>query len=379
MSEKRGKQASRFGQGKNEKVKPEVVLYLNKLAELGMSEEEIAAELANIIREKGRRKVYGVSGWVDDDYDHPLWQQTYINNQREKQKEKKGGHAVWLYFLLCAVMVHLPAVYGLASAWRWDVFATGANVAGVQGILLVGLDNEGEYSINTGNADSITYVGANWNTRKAITLPIYHDANIMQTCTGTKENVNQIYRTQGITCLVESVAQFLMLPIDYYALVTIDGLINIVNSLGSVGITPSNSYCSTYGEDGQTHCFIAGQTQQMNGHQALAYLRYRGNYTGEERANRQMELMYAVKDHCAQNVLSCYFNIPPEFAQGVRMNIPLTHARYLPQLFSDSFELRSLEVLAGSNGKNANGNMQTVSKDDLLMKTKIIREEIFSE
>jgi len=377
MAKKKGQVDTLFDKKKKDKIRPEVVKYLNELAELGLNETEIADELSLLIRKKGRRQVHGISGWLDDTYAHPLWEERYRNNPRDGKDDKQSGHSIWLYVLLCVLMVHLPAIHGLASALEWQKFSTISNVEGTHGILLLGIDNVAGYAVEGGNADSITYVSANWNTKKAVMLPIYRDAKMMQACTGTSDNVNRIYKDQGITCLVESVSRFLELPIDYYALVTFHGLINILNSLGGVSMTPSSSYCSAYGEDGKTHCFIAGQTQIMDGPQALAYLRYRGLHTGEARANRQLELLYAIKDHCAQNVLSCYLNIPPEFAQGVRTNMSLAEVKRLPDLFSDAFEMKSLEVLAGRNEYTENGWTQNVSAYDLITKNKIIRDEIF--
>jgi LCP family protein required for cell wall assembly len=364
MREKKGTNAARTSKGKKANVRSKVALYLRELVQLGMSDDEIAAELAHIVQKKGENRRHTQLTWLSD-------------TTNKQKKANQMGHPMWLYFLLFILMIHLPALYGLASAMRWQALPSASTIRGTTGVLVVGLDNEGNDSLKNGRADSITYVGANWNAKKAVALPIYRDAYIMQTCTGTEDNINQIYRNHGITCFIDSVAQFLDLPIDYYAILTIRGASNIITSLGGVALTPTSSYCSDYGEDGKMHCFIAGQRQVMSGPQALAYIRYRGSHSGEKRANRQLELMYALKDHCAQNVLSCYFNIPPEFSQGVRTNMSLQEAEHLPALFSDAFHVQPLEVLAGRNNQTSEGWKQSVSAYDLITKTQIIREEIF--
>lgn len=297
----------------------------------------------------------------------------------EKKAKKSKRKTFFLCFLVFLLLVQLPFILGIISAFRWQTFTTRSTIPDTKGILLLGVDNEGANSIKTGHTDSITYLAANFATKTAVSLPIYRDANIMQQCTGTPDNINRIYANHGIACLVESTSQFLELPIDYYAIVTIQGLIHIIDSLGRVEITPSGSYCSNYGEDGVTYCFIAGQTQAMTGAQALAYIRYRGGHSGETRANRQLELIYALKDHCLNNLLSCYVRATPELSQGVRTNIPLTEVFSIAEVFTDAFQMETLEVLAGRNQQIDGNWTQHVSIYDLATKRKFILQKVYHE
>lgn len=298
------------------------------------------------------------------------------NPKPKKKKKKKSGLRTLLFYLLAFLLIiQIPMFYGIIASFRLQRFSTGSTISNTKGILILGVDNDGD--INTGHTDSITYLAANFKTNEAIALPIYRDANIMQRCTGTTENINRVYGANGIKCLVESTADFLGLPVDYYALVTINGLINIIDGLGTVEITPTGTYCSDYGEDGVNYCFTEGQTQAMTGPQALAYIRYRGEHSGEDRANRQMELIMAIKDECMDNLLVCYAKATPRLPGGARTNIPVTELLSVSHIFTSKFQLETLEVLQGTNTTNEAGWTQYVYEYDLQNKAAIIRERIF--
>lgn len=313
-----------------------------------------------------------------NDYDEVEQRQHKKKKPAKKRKKKRSRAKIIVNsVLIIFLLLQIPMLYGIFSSFEWRTFSSPSQYNNTKGILLLGIDNDGEDSIKTGHTDSITYIGANFRTKKAITMPIYRDANIMQTCTGTKDNINRIYANHGISCLVESTASFLELPIDYYALITMDGLIKMVDSLGTVEITPTGSYCSDYGEDGQTYCFENGVTMKMTGPQALAYIRYRGSTSGENRANRQMELIMAIKNSCMSNLALCYIRATPTFTNNVKTNIPITQLLNIVKIFSNDFTMEKLDVIHGDNTINDAGWTQIVDDSDRRQKTAYILETIF--
>ena len=381
------------------KVNPNIAIYLDELDLTDEEEfyEELDKEIAREERRKYRQSKNASSQRqkqrkqrthkVYDEYTDEYEDIYYNRKKRErvikkekpnkKKKPKRRRRRLWHYVLTFILIIQIPMFYGIFSSFRWQNFSTKSSQSHTKGILLLGVDNDGG-SIDNGHTDSITYLAANFQSNEAIALPIYRDANIMQRCTGTSDNINRIYRNNGITCLVESTSDLLGLPVDYYAIVTIHGLIAIIDGMGSVEITPTGSYCSDYGEDGVNYCFEAGQTQEMTGPQALAYIRYRGGHSGENRANRQMELIMAIKNKCMENMLACYAQATPHLSQGVRTNIPLTELLDVAKIFTNSFQMENLEVLQGTNTTNDSGWTQYVSEYDLQYKTDIIRTRIFS-
>ena len=292
-----------------------------------------------------------------------------------KKKERKKNMRMFFAILL---LINVPMIYGITSAFQINKLATQSEIRKTKGILLLGLDDWIDRNeIDGGHTDSITYLGANFKTKQAVTMPIYRDALIPQTCSGQEENINRIYTAAGINCLTNSVSTFLELPIDYYIIITMAGLISIVNHLGGVELTPTGSFCSNYGEDGVDYCFTQGETRKMKGPETLAYIRYRGATSGEQRANRQMELIMGIKNACMSNIGACYVKVTPFLKNKVQTNIPVYEMFDLLKIFSAGFELEQLGVLEGVNTQIESGWTQFVDENDRIFKRDYIREKVF--
>gem|GEM_PF-1654601 len=368
-SEKMSKRSEKNQHRRN----PKVAFYLDEMDDI-TNDEEHNYDMEYIAKrsKKTRRKNYEVEELNSR-------KSSRINKKKtRKKKQKTLGKRILLYIVIFVVIMQLPMLRGIVTSFNLRRFSTRSNIPDTKGILLLGIDNSGgEDNINAGFTDSITYIGANFKNDEAVALPIYRDANIMQTCVGVSDNINRIYASHGINCLVESTAQFLGLPIDYYVIISMDGLVRMVNDLGTVEIVPTGTYCSDYGEDGQNYCFTEGESQSMTGAQTLAYIRYRGDSNGENRANRQMELVYAIKNRCMENMLVCYANVTPNMGRNIKTNIPITQLIDISHIFSSRFNLENLSVITGTNTMISSGWTQYPDEHDRLEKAEIIRNRIF--
>lgn len=93
------------------------------------------------------------------------------------------------------------------------------------------------------------------------------------------------------------VSEFLGIPIDYYAMVNLDGFVEIVDELGGIDIyVPSKVTDENYPhEDGTVERMEINQgRQQMDGHIALAYARTRHQDSDYSRMNRQRCVIEAI-------------------------------------------------------------------------------------
>lgn len=310
-----------------------------------------------------------------------------IMSRASKRKEKKKGKKIgWiitsviLVVLLVIGLFQIPNLLSVFSSFNNVALETASDKPETMGLLILGIDNDGGGTVDTGHTDSITYIGADFNAKKAYALPIYRDANIPVSCAvGTTENINRIYSQKGIECLAQSTSDFLNLPIDNYAILTIDGFIKIVSELGELEMKPTETFCSKYGADKSVeYCFTKGEAKMMKADEVVAYLRYRGGGNGENRANRQVQLLQAIKNRCVEDMLMCYQKAVPHFGSAFKTNIAMTDVNKLSNIFGSSFELDTLEVIQGVNEQTATGWTQFVDEEDKRAKTEIIRSEIFS-
>ena len=322
------------------------------------------------------------------DYEVPLSRKSRREQQRgnKKDKPKKKFKIIWsillgvLVIVLAIAALQIPKIISILNTFEGTDLPTFSKSSDKLGILILGMDKDGGENSDAGHTDSITYIGANLMTKKAYALPIYRDANIPVTCTATNENINRIYAQSGVECMAESVSLFLDLPIDNYVLLTMDGFIEIINELGTLSLTPKESFCSKYGIDKSIeYCFTAGVTEEMTADQAMAYLRYRASGNGEGRANRQVEIIKAVKDRCMEDMMGCYNKVGSHFASALKTNFSISNVSVLMDVFGSRFDFETLDVIQGENVEVSPKNWsQFIDEQDKIAKTDIIRQEIFA-
>lgn len=304
-------------------------------------------------------------------------QERRAHRVRKKRKSRISIVLLVTFIVTGVVVTQWNQILGLVGAFEHKILPTASQDQKTKGILVLGVDNDGG-GLETGFTDSITYLASNSATNTTVALPIYRDARIPITCTGAQDNINRIYRTHGVECLTSSVSAFLDLPIDNYAIITMEGFYQIVEELGTITITPQESFCSSNGVLGATeYCFEADVAQQMSADQIIAYVRYRGGSSGENRADRQVQLIAAIKQQCETNALVCYQKITPHLTKAFKTNIGITEINTLFSLFGGGNKLESLGVIAGTNQEFDDGWTQIVDEDDLAYKTDIIKQKIF--
>lgn len=99
----------------------------------------------------------------------------------------------------------------------------------------------------------------------------------------------------GIDCSVETIENFFNIPIDYYARVSFNSLIAIVDTIGGIDVDVEIDFCEQ--DENRSFkkkdliCLVSGK-QTLNGKQALAYSRHRKTVgydnAGRERAQQRV-------------------------------------------------------------------------------------------
>jgi LCP family protein required for cell wall assembly len=131
----------------------------------------------------------------------------------------------------------------------------------------------------------------------------------------------------GPRAIKATIGHLLDLEVHYYALVTLDGFIGIVDALGGVDIeVPNTIIDETYPhEDGVTieQVTIEEGTQHLDGHLALAYARIRRHSDDFARMNRQRCVLGAVMAQSSPiELLSSYGAIAEVLKETLLTDIP---------------------------------------------------------
>ena len=133
------------------------------------------------------------------------------------------------------------------------------------------------------------------------------------------------------------ISEFLGIPIHYYAMVNLDGFVDIVDALGGVEIyVPSTVIDEAYpNEDGTTteRIQIDQGLQRLDGHLALAYARTRNQDSDYFRMNRQRCVIEAIIDEADPvSLLRNFGSLADVVKDTTQTDIPLNALPQLVQL-----------------------------------------------
>ncbi len=182
---------------------------------------------------------------------------------------------------------------------------------GLTNALLVGIDTR---DTNPGlmNTDTIIVATLNPNTNAVTMLSIPRDMWVENPrYPGYFTKINAIYASceietpgQGMDCLSQVVEAMTGIKVQYYAMVNIQGLVNVIDMLGGVDINVDNAFTDYMfptldDSDYETVSFEAG-LQHMDGVTAMRFARSRHSQSVEgsdyARARRQQKVIMAMKE-----------------------------------------------------------------------------------
>ena len=212
-----------------------------------------------------------------------------------------GGGIFLILFLLFGI-------YWVISSLDFSsiVFSFGKSLdtdeTGRTNILLVGTGGEGHDGANL--TDTIIVASIDYENKIVPMLSIPRDFYIMD----RQQRINSVYDTEirikgkddGIDTLREIVEDVTNLKIQYYAKVDFNGFVEIVDALGGVDVLVENAIYDPYYPKGETIYFetfsLDAGWQLLDGETALKYARSRKTTSDFDRAKRQQQLLFALKE-----------------------------------------------------------------------------------
>lgn len=184
-------------------------------------------------------------------------------------------------------------------------------------ILLLGVD---ERESDRGRSDSLILLTVNPKDQSSKMVSIPRDTRTEIAGQGKEDKINHAYSFGGVETTIETVEDFLDVPIDFYIELNMESFKDIVNSLG--GVKVNNAHDFTY--DGKR--FTEGQLQ-INGTDALKYSRMRSDDPRGDlgRQDRQRLIIQAVINKGANiKSLANYNDFLDVIAENVRTNLTFT-------------------------------------------------------
>ncbi|WP_436854689.1 LCP family glycopolymer transferase [Staphylococcus caeli] len=138
-------------------------------------------------------------------------------------------------------------------------------------IALFGVDSDAKRAANGGGQRSDTIMVLSVNPEKKTTeiVSIPRDTQADIVGKGTTEKINHAYAYGGPDMAVKSVEKLLNVPIDHYATIDMDGMKDMIDTVGGITVT-SNATFSFHG-----YHFTQGEKTEMDGNEAMAFIRSR--------------------------------------------------------------------------------------------------------
>lgn len=196
-------------------------------------------------------------------------------------------------------------------------------------VLLLGVD--ARTPNEPSRTDTIIILSMEKKTKEAALLSIPRDTRVNIPGRGM-DKINHAHAFGGVALTIDSVEEFLDIPIHYYARLNFPGFRDIVNALGGVTIDVEPQVA----RERPTLRGMVG-VHKLNGEQALDYVRFRKDREGDiGRVRRQQKFIRAIAKQSLQ--LSTVLRAPAlldKVGENLRTNIPALESITLGKLLLD--------------------------------------------
>jgi polyisoprenyl-teichoic acid--peptidoglycan teichoic acid transferase len=212
-------------------------------------------------------------------------------------------------------------------------------------VLLLGIeDYSDEY--DHGRSDTIMVATFNPENQTMKLLSIPRDTMVKIPEFG-RDKINHAFADGGKEKVIETVEEFLDIPIDYYVTVNFDGFTNIVDVLGGVTVDVPFDF-DDINNDWERFYFKEG-TQKLNGEEALVYARMRmkdprGDFGRNE---RQRQIITSLIDQLSSpKTLMKIDDIAAEIGDNIETNMKVKEGLAFRKKYSDfnSSKIEQLEL-----------------------------------
>ncbi|WP_332628477.1 LCP family protein [Halalkalibacter flavus] len=229
--------------------------------------------------------------------------------------------------------------------------------------LIAGVDSRGDH--HSGRSDTIIVMTVNPEDQSVKMLSIPRDTRTEIVGRGTVDKINHAYAFGGVEMTMDTVENFLDIPIDHYVSINMEGFQGLVDALG--GVTVYNDFAFDYSR----HSFPEGELF-LNGEEALAYsrMRYddpRGDFG---RNDRQRQIVDAVIQEGAQiSSITRVGSILSEVGKSVRTDLDLDGMWTIQSKYRDArHNVEQMEI--HGDGTQIDGIYYLIVPDDELARVR---------
>ncbi|MCF3942670.1 LCP family protein [Oceanobacillus alkalisoli] len=193
-------------------------------------------------------------------------------------------------------------------------------------VLLMGIEDY-QSDGDLGRTDTLMVATFNPNDEKLKLVSIPRDTMVEIAGRGYEDKINHAHAFGGKTMTIDTVENFLGIPIDYYATVNFDAFKNIIDILGGITVdVPFDFQQNSDDRKAEKLQFYEGE-MRLDGRYALAYarMRYEDPRGDIGRNERQQEVISAIIDKAVSvGTITKVDDLVQEIGRNVETNLKVS-------------------------------------------------------
>ncbi|EMC0822505.1 LCP family protein [Enterococcus faecalis] len=275
------------------------------------------------------------------------------------------------------ILVLFLAVVGMGAKLYWDVSKSmdktyktverskksqvNLNNKEPFSVLLLGIDTGDDGRVEQGRSDTTIVATVNPSDKQTTLVSLARDTYVDIPGQGKQDKLNHAYAFGGASLAMDTVENYLNIPINHYVSINMAGLKELVNAVG--GIEVNNNL--TFSQDG--YDFTIGKIS-LDGEQALSYSRMRyedpnGDYGRQERQRKVIEGI--VQKVLSLNSVSNYQEILTAVSDNMKTDLSFDDMKKIALDYRSAFGKVKQDQLQGTGFMQDGVSYQRVDEQEL--------------
>ena len=275
------------------------------------------------------------------------------------------------------ILVLFLAVVGMGAKLYWDVSKSmdktyetverskksqvNLNNKEPVSVLLLGIDTGDDGRVEQGRSDTTIVATVNPRDKQTTLVSLARDTYVDIPGQGKQDKLNHAYAFGGASLAMDTVENYLNIPINHYVSINMAGLKELVNAFG--GIEVNNNL--TFSQDG--YDFTIGKIS-LDGEQALSYSRMRyedpnGDYGRQERQRKVIEGI--VQKVLSFNSVSNYQQILTAVSDNMKTDLSFDDMKKITLDYRSAFGKVKQDQLQGTGFMQDGVSYQRVDEQEL--------------
>lgn len=228
-------------------------------------------------------------------------------------------------------------------------------------VLLLGIDTGDDGRVEQGRSDTTIVATVNPRDKQTTLVSLARDTYVDIPGQGKQDKLNHAYAFGGASLAMDTVENYLNIPINHYVSINMAGLKELVNAVG--GIEVNNNL--TFSQDG--YDFTIGKIS-LDGEQALSYSRMRyedpnGDYCCQERQRKVIEGI--VQKVLSLNSVSNYQEILTAVSDNMKTDLSFDDMKKIALDYRSAFGKVKQDQLQGTGFMQDGVSYQRVDEQEL--------------